>query len=939
MTEPKMPPAAEAKISRITPLKVALTGKESVLIDPTDSDKKTVIVQYDYYKLLFPPETEEELSKIQAVPDSPIGVIQLVGDEGCTYEIVQEEEIFALHQPQKPQVPSALKETPIAQIDALVERFFREQGEPGLAVPPQIEVRRISMHDLEQDWMAFAEKILDERPTLEQTLTDFGFKLLARAPTTGTYTVVDQSSQTYPVDFTFDKILYFDPFKGELGLLAVPSERDKHSLDHLKYCNHRVENGGNSCTPITTLLDPDASLFMLAEDIHTLRGGSRVHLNTFGEGGMGILELYYNLVTGELEVLKSAKDAGGTLTTLRNEARILGKLKGKPGIVESKGLVELADGRECLITEYCDMTTNHLFRHYMREYLREKEMTGHSDKMNECFYMALEGMIESIKSLHDERVVYLDMKPSNILWKRDKDGRFVSRLIDFGTALTEEESRRRHILMLTPYTAEPELLIPYVYSVVYMKNDDILRLDYELQCDVYSLGRTMIDAIADVFGIDFDQPEYFTLCEQIGVESVPKLLEFNKQEIALLRKKNKEMGEPFSEDIIDLIETLTQVRTSRPSIDEIVVERKDRCSFCDAIPVEQVEPIAEQKILALKPKIGEDANTAFMHNLLVMMGHLEGMHARDDLYLTMRITPKGSIMMTNRMKLDDAKRSKRLYFDPVYVEPESLITLLGAYAASAYAKDSEVKSRLRRAARIDYEKESNVYTLGMAMAQMMGETLGIPRREKPKEWDSYFQGYIKDLATASPAELAEREPVNYLTREHQKLIAKVRLANDERRRYDPELIDLIEDMTKYRMNGRVSLAQAKSTVEALLKRYEQEEVTELTEDDLDEITQVRQAKSLSRGGSARSASERAAGFYTSKGSDLVGGGRDDVSASIAYLRKQDIKLSYSPASQEQGVIEDAPPKLTAADVQQKAGELADDVAAIFGKILADSKLK
>ncbi|MFC1755024.1 protein kinase, partial [Thermoproteota archaeon] len=752
------------------------------------------------------------------------------------------------------QTPSSaawiLRDVTDTNITGFVDNFVdRITGEVPEAVPDKtigqaktLLKARSTLPDLSEDTWADIADEPEEKPepkikTLADILKERDLRFLARVPAAGKY-----GTEALFCDFTYDKILYYETKTGNLGLLAAASERNKDSLDNLAACQLRTLEGDNTFTQMGSLIDERDDVFHSLDDILTLKGGTRVFLNEFTEGGQGTNQLYYNLLTGNLEVLKFSEDK-----LLKNEWRHLKELKEEPGIINCEGLIKLADGRECLVMEYCEMTTGQLFSHYFKAYENEKAEKGSSDKMNECFDIALRGVVESIKTLHRKNIVYLDLKSDNVLWKLDKDGKPQCKLIDFQTALTYDESRRLQHPMLTPFAVEPELMIPWVYTNLYMKRPDITRFDYEAQCDMYSLGRTLIEAIGTVLGVEFDDTIYkelfneeiFHKLDPRGIEIVPGLFEFNKQEINQIRQKNEELGDVFTEDIMDLLDELTEVRTERASIEEVVAIKSGRSSFYGTDLIDRVPPDSKTYEFEIMPDTGAEINGSIASKLIKIVDNVEQAHEKDELYLDIYLNGNDLVHLENRMSLYDAKRTKEgtkegtkeEEFNPVFMEPEALITLLGAHALASRTADPEIKAKVLAASRIDYEEETAVHMLGRVLTRALGKGLGVQMFERPEWWDKYFEDYKSAIENGKMHDDPENEPVNYLLAQQNADIQKIKAANEKAKMYDNFLIELAEDMTKPRIRGmyengkylteeRISMADAKERLEAVLLDYE-----------------------------------------------------------------------------------------------------------------------
>lgn len=76
----------------------------------------------------------------------------------------------------------------------------------------------------------------------------------------------------------------------------------------------------------------------------------------------------------------------------------------------------------------------------------------------ETILTVLEGLVPLFATLQHERIVHLDIKPTNILIDKQPDGSLKTALIDFGMAMRQDEPRTTGTLFALGYSA-PELLL------------------------------------------------------------------------------------------------------------------------------------------------------------------------------------------------------------------------------------------------------------------------------------------------------------------------------------------------------------------------------------------------------------------------------------------------------------------------------------------------
>jgi serine/threonine protein kinase len=129
----------------------------------------------------------------------------------------------------------------------------------------------------------------------------------------------------------------------------------------------------------------------------------------------------------------------------------------------------------CIFMELCDGSLDQLIWNEWR--LSE-------DKTREWFQQISEGL----RYLHSQNVVHLDLKPNNILYKRDSSVNLIYKLTDFGL------SQKYKMDCLTPKYNVPAGTPKYIAPEVIFSG---LNIDYETKpADIYSLGITLAASVA-----------------------------------------------------------------------------------------------------------------------------------------------------------------------------------------------------------------------------------------------------------------------------------------------------------------------------------------------------------------------------------------------------------------------------------------------------------
>ncbi len=192
-----------------------------------------------------------------------------------------------------------------------------------------------------------------------------------------------------------------------------------------------------------------------------------------GAGGMGViyraLDIHDKSNSAAVKILKEElfKDESN-IKRFKQEAAIIDKLD-HPNIIK---IIERGEykGKYFTAMEYLKGKT-----------LEVKIGEENPIRLEECFSI-MEQISDALALIHSKRIIHRDIKPSNImLIEREGNPNFV-KLMDFGLARTEYQTRltRTGIMVGTVNYMSPELLD---------------RNEYSLASDVYSLGVTFYEMV------------------------------------------------------------------------------------------------------------------------------------------------------------------------------------------------------------------------------------------------------------------------------------------------------------------------------------------------------------------------------------------------------------------------------------------------------------
>jgi [calcium/calmodulin-dependent protein kinase] kinase len=92
-------------------------------------------------------------------------------------------------------------------------------------------------------------------------------------------------------------------------------------------------------------------------------------------------------------------------------------------------------------------------------------------------------IVKGLQGLHEQNISYMDIKPSNILYKLESSGKYIFKLTDFGLSfmLRTEETATTNQTKGTPHYMVPEIFTAIDSGISYETKPT----------DIYSLGLTL----------------------------------------------------------------------------------------------------------------------------------------------------------------------------------------------------------------------------------------------------------------------------------------------------------------------------------------------------------------------------------------------------------------------------------------------------------------
>ena len=183
-------------------------------------------------------------------------------------------------------------------------------------------------------------------------------------------------------------------------------------------------------------------------------------LKSLGEGSFGKVFLIKNKEIKVQRAMKEIKkDANTDEKDIQNEINILKSID-HPHIIKIFEFYSFNE-KYFLITEYC----------------KEGELFNQIDALKPFAEAHLATIVYQILLAliycHSNNIIHRDLKPENIMIEgRDKNGYFIIKVIDFGTATIFDKNKKETQFIGSPYYIAPE----------------VISLNYGEKCDLWSLG-------------------------------------------------------------------------------------------------------------------------------------------------------------------------------------------------------------------------------------------------------------------------------------------------------------------------------------------------------------------------------------------------------------------------------------------------------------------
>ncbi len=200
--------------------------------------------------------------------------------------------------------------------------------------------------------------------------------------------------------------------------------------------------------------------------------------NFLGGGTQGIVASVTDKATGEhICVIKKSK--GSYANGLKYESKTLRKLEGLKHITQAKAFFEGKNKSETptnrLVLEACDGS-----------------LAPSADSPKISYTLILTDALLGLKEMHERRLAHMDIKPENLLYKKDKKtGHYTIKLCDFGCAFDPSNPESEISVSGTLGFQTPEFLNPIgisrereVFLVLGQKND------------IFALGMSLVSIIS-----------------------------------------------------------------------------------------------------------------------------------------------------------------------------------------------------------------------------------------------------------------------------------------------------------------------------------------------------------------------------------------------------------------------------------------------------------
>ncbi|MBI4150196.1 protein kinase family protein [Candidatus Woesearchaeota archaeon] len=717
-------------------------------------------------------------------------------------------------------LPSGTERTQ-TDIEQLIARSLRELPTSG---------RKLANLPLD---LAIEEGRLPKKPVFYDGTP---LNVVVTIPDVATYSSLASGEQT--TEFTFTRVLSI--LGDQYIFLATDSPRDPNSLVALEH----IANGLTTSNTLPLVKNPivrDRRNYY-AVQAPVSAHDERIILKDL-EGGTGILRFVYNVDKKEIEVLKFAKRTGDpadderSVQLLKNDAWMLGEVfRGEDGFMPLYDFKKIG-GEDCLIMPYANMNSEQFVESIRR--LFEK---GHREAPTEYFYYMASQLCNVIQKWHDKNVIYLDLKMEQVMWKLVPDSKPKIWVTDFGAATTYERTRRGEELIFTQETVEPQLMVPWFGAMYFGKDVDksngtaCRRMDYETQSDVYSLGATLEQILAKALGVTLND-DYKSAITTVETPASPrhtmhpsfvfKKIDADRKNMAALRKRNKEL-KMFDEHVFAFVEHLKAPRLERPEIEDIaIIADGAGKNYSFSIQKPKLGEIDTHPYRFALFDAKEDANHTIAKAIRDAASFISVNQQNGWIYGRVEygeLVEKKIMVVKDRMSMKQAKRfTDFAYLDPRYAEPEEYLTY--EFPALAPANQREYWQKEQR---LDIEAEAKIYEIGMVVLRYIAKELGVETELHTfdvKQAKSLVDKRLAGLQTLPLDEVLASLPVRgiagYLALQHNADFETIQKANDEQKKYDPAIFDLLADMFKPR-NERITFDELRERAHNVAMQYKRQ---------------------------------------------------------------------------------------------------------------------
>ena len=169
-------------------------------------------------------------------------------------------------------------------------------------------------------------------------------------------------------------------------------------------------------------------------------------------------------------------------------------------------------------------------------------------------YLLLRTITMNMMKLHEYGIVYADIRPDNILYKRSASGKLVAKLIDFDGSFFENDQPEKGIPLSEPYIAPETAELLFEGKEVHLTR----------KVDVFSLG-LLFHLYWTGEMPDFDETQYDFACEALncgGVLTVSPLIPFHLAALIRMMLLKNPADRPT---MAQVFEELKAIQEGKPS--------------------------------------------------------------------------------------------------------------------------------------------------------------------------------------------------------------------------------------------------------------------------------------------------------------------------------------------------------------------------------------